>query len=403
MTRNRTVIDKSWQFCKDAQEPCQASCKSKETLELLVKEFLDLSITSPKLIAKELFEKNCPYSCRYRDFSSELALAKQSYSMPLNHLRLTFEMGDDSNSVGNLEKDLDYSLDMFISDVGNGFGFLLGLSLVSVIKIFLGSLMSFGQMISTMPKRQSQLQWIRPTIMTFKWTVVACFLTYVTIGSLVRDFSDLMPFQLTSFSDSEAKSESSAAMFFSSDKHSSNLKWGFSSDLNVNGSCPYESEIGDGFCDDKANNNGCRFDGGDCCRPGADRKPNGHWFCTDCKCHSGDDPNMLLKPGTDFIRKSFLWMSLKKLNTFFLLIGLCESCVFPFNHHNSHAPEGEKYQRSYDCVFIPNFDHFYYCPTAVDSETLEPFGIPYLWPCPVEEHQLHPSCYESPNNGIFLG
>ena len=29
----------------------------------------------------------------------------------------------------------------------------------------------------------------------------------------------------------------------------------------------YADFIGDGFCDDENNNEGCQFDGGDCCGP----------------------------------------------------------------------------------------------------------------------------------------
>ena len=31
--------------------------------------------------------------------------------------------------------------------------------------------------------------------------------------------------------------------------------------------CPYDNLIGDGFCDDEANDFACDFDGGDCCGP----------------------------------------------------------------------------------------------------------------------------------------
>lgn len=36
---------------------------------------------------------------------------------------------------------------------------------------------------------------------------------------------------------------------------------------------------GDGFCDDKNNNAGCDWDGGDCCGP-----ENDFTYCTECKC-----------------------------------------------------------------------------------------------------------------------
>ena len=43
--------------------------------------------------------------------------------------------------------------------------------------------------------------------------------------------------------------------------------------------CPYDNLIGDGFCDDEANDFACDFDGGDCC--GNDVNTT---HCVDCLC-----------------------------------------------------------------------------------------------------------------------
>jgi hypothetical protein len=40
--------------------------------------------------------------------------------------------------------------------------------------------------------------------------------------------------------------------------------------------------IGDGFCDDEANTEGCSYDGGDCCGDCANTD-----LCTECSCHDG--------------------------------------------------------------------------------------------------------------------
>ena len=39
--------------------------------------------------------------------------------------------------------------------------------------------------------------------------------------------------------------------------------------------------IGDGYCDDQNNVEGCQFDGGDCCI-----QPLVTDYCTECECHS---------------------------------------------------------------------------------------------------------------------
>ena len=37
--------------------------------------------------------------------------------------------------------------------------------------------------------------------------------------------------------------------------------------------------IGDSYCDDETNNDGCDFDGGDCCGPDVKTA-----YCTECEC-----------------------------------------------------------------------------------------------------------------------
>ena len=49
--------------------------------------------------------------------------------------------------------------------------------------------------------------------------------------------------------------------------------------------CENPSWQGDGYCDDENNNNGCDFDGGDCC--GDDVKTT---YCTVCDCLEGPPP-----------------------------------------------------------------------------------------------------------------
>ena len=41
--------------------------------------------------------------------------------------------------------------------------------------------------------------------------------------------------------------------------------------------------VGDGYCNDETNNPNCNFDGGDCCGPCLNKE-----FCSDCLCHLGN-------------------------------------------------------------------------------------------------------------------
>ena len=46
------------------------------------------------------------------------------------------------------------------------------------------------------------------------------------------------------------------------------------------GGCAIPDWIGDGYCDDETNNDGCNFDGGDCCGSNVNTE-----YCTECQCH----------------------------------------------------------------------------------------------------------------------
>ncbi len=64
-------------------------------------------------------------------------------------------------------------------------------------------------------------------------------------------------------------------------------------------SCPFKEEVGDGWCDDKANVEECFFDGNDCCKVGKELMPNAHLFCHDCSCHMGGIMTKRRKPGEE--------------------------------------------------------------------------------------------------------
>ena len=297
---DRKVSDRSWQFCNTSLNLCEpTTCKSRETLELLVEKILDLSRTNPRIIAEELYRVGCPFNCHYHEYSVVMTQKKQDLSlMQGNILELKFELqGNSRSSAENVKKDLDYSIDMFISDLGNGFGFLLGLSLLGVIRIFINSVASFVSTTFYGPNNfKSKWVVLKSIFSVIKWTLVAVFVTYLTVSSFATDVSEIISLQLSSYSESVTTAES---LFLTTNSSKEKLKWGFQSDIKSNSSCPYASEMADGFCDDKANFQECLFDGGDCCGPVAARKPNRHWFCTNCSCHSGDNnDSLILKSGT---------------------------------------------------------------------------------------------------------
>ncbi len=304
VARGRVALERSWQFCNTTWNTCDeaSTCKSRRHLELLIDEFLDLSKTNPRVIAEKLASIGCPFQCHYREYMAELLLKKQDSTMSSNRLRLVFEIPT-LDTTKNLRKDLDYSIDMFISDLGNGFGFLLGLSLIGIIKIFIGSLTALSRIVSS----QSMKNIVLMLYLFLKWTTVATFVTYLSVSSVVMDFSYLASQHQLSSSLFDSDSSSSSSVLLNPEQHKENelveLTWGFSSKLEdkEESLCQFESEVGDGFCDDNINTEICLYDGGDCCRPGAELKPNNHWFCSDCKCHSGAaNENVHLKPGSHY-------------------------------------------------------------------------------------------------------
>ncbi len=237
--KNRTAIKGHWQFCIPHQTFCERevkSCSSRETLDFLVKEFFDLRKTNPRVVAKKLFEIGCPFSCHYRDFRVELVFKKHDLAMPSNRLRLTFDLvpEKDSGFERDLEKDLDYTLDMFISDLGNGFGFLLGLSLMTVIRQFFASGLAVlkASYFSLFSKEKDNVGLQKLYLFT-KWTVVGSFVFSITILSISRDFEKKS--FLTSQSIQDKSYSSSVSQLFNKDKSGSEVMWGF---LNQgNGQC----------------------------------------------------------------------------------------------------------------------------------------------------------------------
>ena len=122
---------------------------------------------------------------------------------------------------------------------------------------------------------------------------MACFVSVFTVVSFSEDFEDLLTFQQI------ADSEISKSRLLDTDLDQIHISWGFSKNGAGQGdSCQFETEVADGFCDDKANIEECEYDGGDCCRIGSELKPNSHLFCSNCSCHQGTPSiDRVLKPG----------------------------------------------------------------------------------------------------------
>ncbi len=66
--------------------------------------------------------------------------------------------------------------------------------------------------------------------------------------------------------------------------------------------CPYKDDLGDSFCDERANIASCEYDGGDCCSSKKDARPNIHQFCQNCSCLNKDlDESQRMKLGVFYL------------------------------------------------------------------------------------------------------
>ncbi len=189
---DRTVVEKAWDFCLNENKPdCydqnkyaeEDICQTKQSLEDLVSKMPDLSRLNPKKIAESLDAMGSPFSCNYLDYTAELLSSWSDPRLEENTLKVVLSMGNDGASQTVL-KDLDYNLDMFISDIGTSFGLLLGLSLsglMSNVQVAARSLFGKDGTIGMKYRLGSLLDLL-------KWTSVLTTLAILIGQAVSRDF-----------------------------------------------------------------------------------------------------------------------------------------------------------------------------------------------------------------------
>ncbi len=136
---DRNQVENAWDYCYNecVEQDIQIVedyCESKEDLHRYIDIYHDRSRASPESIAKELKTIDCPFKCQYRNYQANLDYKLHSPAVGENRIRLEFELSEQS-SVQNIDMGLDYKPDMFISDIGNAFGLLLGMSLIELIQL----------------------------------------------------------------------------------------------------------------------------------------------------------------------------------------------------------------------------------------------------------------------------
>ncbi len=269
---------------------------------------------NPRKIASSLKRFGCHFSCQYIDYSIDLLYKKVDTTIDPDVLQMTFLL-DSQSSWQTTVRGLDYTYDMLASDYGAIFGLLVGLSLIDTVTFLFAALKMLVQDLSLSDK-----QIIRRSYELIKWVLVTGLIGLLIILMFSTDFKALSIF-LSEQSAATISVESEFLNPNSYDESISNnltIKWGpeFSGKKKISNrylsltllyaihlvrdtlkSCPYKMEVGDGWCDDKANVEECLFDDNDCCKVGKELMPNANQFCQDCSCHVDELVVPRRKPG----------------------------------------------------------------------------------------------------------
>ncbi len=188
------IVKKSWEFCKEncsrtvgsfgATEP--DLCESKDSLHKYLQEFFDKSQTNPRVIAKSLKDIGCPFKCQHKEYVAQLVYKKHDDRIGADRARLIIEI-DSETDVQNIYRNLLYTLDMFVSDIGSVCGLILGISLLDLINYIIGN----GSRILIETKSRDWKKLRLPMYLFVKWTSTLLFITWL-IYSTYQDV-DILP------------------------------------------------------------------------------------------------------------------------------------------------------------------------------------------------------------------
>ncbi len=225
---NGSPMKQYWTFCpsncsernhkSSPKHTNNSICQSRNSLESMLRLGLDRTVTHPSEIAEILYRQGCPFSCQYTTFSAHIMSKKHIPKLGRNKVRIKFEFESREQDVIT---GLDYSLDMFISDIGKlqpnatrtvnnhfysgtAFGLLLGLSLVDLIRLFSLAWIHVIKGTANLLSRREKIS-CRPSLIwrgsigfaaLCKWSFLVVFLGYVVTKSFSRDFSNMLQIEV---------------------------------------------------------------------------------------------------------------------------------------------------------------------------------------------------------------
>ena len=155
------------------------ACVTVESLHQVVQNLTGPSKKNPKTVAKELKDIGCPFSCNYKSYKVDPVYKTRDISLKDDTLKLSFKiLNQDKLEVDTV--DVYYSFDMFLSDVGNAFGILLGMSLIELISLFSQTMVDFKN------KASLSISYI-----FVKWTLTIGFISFAVLSAVFNTFPGL--------------------------------------------------------------------------------------------------------------------------------------------------------------------------------------------------------------------
>ncbi len=163
-------------------------CSSRRDLDDLLDNLLDKSQANPKTIAEQLFNAHCPFPCNYISYTVKQLSKQHDPRIGRDVVQLGFWLENTRNQDGATQviQDLDYSIDMFVSDIGTIFGILMGLSLTDILFYMIYSMAAVFKLATTTTRSPFL------SLYSFcKWTALAGLLCTFIITSFIKDFRPL--------------------------------------------------------------------------------------------------------------------------------------------------------------------------------------------------------------------
>ncbi len=249
----------------------------------------DKSRRNPTEIAKDLLKIGCPLPCEYHEYKAELLFNAYDENLGPDKLRIQFEFSSGKDEIEHLTEELNYGFEPFVSDVGSAFGLLLGISLITLVTIFVQSLVAIWNSL----KRKAR-EWLAHALSFYellKWSMLLVVITYFLASSLTATLIAVL--NVSSVQDNNVKLVENPDAIVIGYSIENGIISG-----NSFSKCSHQEKIGDGFCDEIANTEDCLYDGDDCCNSIKNLKPNQHLYCSDCSCkHKNQTSWRQIKPG----------------------------------------------------------------------------------------------------------